>query len=569
MLTVPLTSAIGKYRLVAELGSGGMANVYLAVMLARNAFSKLVVLKVPRDHVTEDPDLLAMFVDEARLAARLSHPNVVQTYEVTEHGGRDVIVMEYLEGQALSAILAQSRKVGRPLPLSLHLRVIAEALQGLHYAHEATDYGGEPLLLVHRDVSPQNLFVTFDGQVKVLDFGVAKAATASHVTRDGTLKGKTRYMPPEQFIGSDVDRRADIYAVGVMLWEAATGQRLWKGCSEDDVVRTVLEGRVPSPRDANPDVHPDVDRIVRKALAFDRNARYPTCLDLQADLEAFMVAAALQASTKDVGAFVSDLFADMRSERRQIIDEQVRRAYAEHSGEYRVLRAGELPAGGPTSISGVTPLARSRRDASLGEPPAPDPVAEPTPATAEMPFRTRRPRAKVAVAIGVGAGVVLSILVVALVRRDAPPTPAPVASASAPPAPVAPPAPINVVLSANPADAAIFLDGERLATNPFTKRVARDGSAHTVRVEAKGHVPKSLEVQFDSDKELVVSLDRAVTFATGSPRALPPRTPASPPPTTAPAATTASTPTPATSPTTTNALETRPKRPERRIDDKL
>ncbi|MDF2696094.1 MAG: Serine/threonine protein kinase PrkC, regulator of stationary phase [Labilithrix sp.] len=413
MLTVPLTPTIGKYRLVAELGSGGMANVYLAVMLARNGFSKLVVLKVPRAHVSEDTELLAMFLDEARLAARLNHPNVVQTYEVAEDSGRDVIVMEYLEGQTLSEILAHGKKANRPLPLGLHVRIVIEALQGLHYAHEATDYSGEPLRLVHRDVSPQNVFVTFDGQVKVLDFGIAKAATSSHVTQAGTIKGKVRYMPPEQFAGGDIDRRADVFAIGVVLWEAATGQKLWKGTSDSDVIANILRGNIPAPRDRKSDADERLDAIVRKALAFDPEDRYASCLELQEDLETFMESTTIRSSTKDLGVFVSELFAETRRERHRVIDEQVRRATAESSGEYRVLGAGELLGSGPLSQSTITPLASSLAPPGGSGSPTNDAAAGSVSTKLGLPPGGRR------LVLFAGLGVLTALLVAFVVRGPA------------------------------------------------------------------------------------------------------------------------------------------------------
>lgn len=561
MLTVPLTSSIGKYRLIAELGSGGMANVYLAVMLARNGFSKLVVLKVPRDHVTDDPELLAMFVDEARIAARLNHANVVQTYEVAEHSGRDVIVMEYLEGHSLSEILSRTRKSGRPLPLGLHLRIVVEALQGLHYAHEATDYNGEPLKLVHRDVSPQNLFVTFEGQVKVLDFGVAKAATASHVTKAGTFKGKVRYMPPEQFIGTDIDRRADIFAIGVVLWEAAAGQRLWKGVTDEAVIANVLNGKVPSPRENDPNVDERLERIVQRALAFNRDDRYSTCLELQADLESFMDAAAMRVSTKDVGSFVSELFAETHRERLHIIDEQVRRANAESTGEYRVLAADEFPTGGPLSQSTPTPLASS----SSTQPSAAPSVAT-DPARAKEGAPNGRSATKfIALLVAVVACVAIAILVTSRAQTSTSKNAVPSAEASLTTAPApAPRAEVSVTLSAKPREATIFLDGEALSSNPYKKRAERDGSAHTVRVEAKGYATKSITVEFDSDKEVAVSLDRTPSPVVAAPRPPPVHAPAAPPP---PKSTTVVA-TPESAPVAPPS-ESRPKRPDRRIDDKL
>jgi eukaryotic-like serine/threonine-protein kinase len=221
-----LGSYIGKYRVIAELGRGGMANVYLTVAQGPVGVQKLVALKVLRASVATEPETLAMFLDEARLAAQLNHANIVKTYEVGSEGGRHIIVMEYLEGQTLSAVLRKAKSAGAPLPLPIFLRVILSVLDGLHYAHELTAYDGSPLQLVHRDVSPQNVFLTYDGQIKVVDFGIAKAATSESRTATGVIKGKLSYMAPEQMVASGIDRRADVYSVGCVLWAAVAGEKL-------------------------------------------------------------------------------------------------------------------------------------------------------------------------------------------------------------------------------------------------------------------------------------------------------------------------------------------------------
>src|SRR5689334_3257328 len=190
-------NSLGKYRLIAELGHGGMAEVYLAVVRGPAGFNKLVVVKQIRPQLAEDPEFLAMFLDEARLAARLSHPNVVQTNEVGQEGERHFLAMEYLDGQPLSRINQRLGPKGG-LPLVMHLRVIADLLGGLHYAHELSDYDGTPLGVVHRDVTPHNIFITYDGVVKVVDFGIAKARDALTLTKVGIIKGKIAYMAPEQ-----------------------------------------------------------------------------------------------------------------------------------------------------------------------------------------------------------------------------------------------------------------------------------------------------------------------------------------------------------------------------------
>src|SRR5215468_3006277 len=201
-----------KYRLIAEIGKGGMADVYLAVVQGPAGFNKLVVIKKTRSELTRDPEFIAMFLDEARLAARLNHPNVVQTHEVGQEGDRYFIAMEYLDGQPLNRIRARA---GSSFGVNLQVRVLADVLAGLHHAHELCDFDGTPLGVVHRDATPQNVFVTYDGLIKVVDFGIAKAVDSSAETRTGVVKGKVTYMAPEQAKGDRVDRRADIFAVGV------------------------------------------------------------------------------------------------------------------------------------------------------------------------------------------------------------------------------------------------------------------------------------------------------------------------------------------------------------------
>lgn len=241
-LGTSLLSSIGKYRIVAELGHGGMANVYLAEAKGPSGFCKLVVLKTLLPQFADEPEVRESFLEEARLAGRLNHANVVQTYEIGHEGDRDVIVMEYLEGQSLVNVQRRAKVAQSPLSLAMHLRIIMDALEGIHYAHEMKDYDGTHLQLVHRDISPHNVFVTFDGQTKVLDFGIAKAARSANHTAEGVIKGKISYMAPEQVEGSNIDRRADLFSVGVMLWRAATGEKLWKGLTQVTIMHRLMAG---------------------------------------------------------------------------------------------------------------------------------------------------------------------------------------------------------------------------------------------------------------------------------------------------------------------------------------
>src|SRR6188768_690284 len=260
-------SGSGKYRTLFELGQGGTATVSLAVARGPEGFRKLFVVKQLRSVYAQDPDFRAMFMTEARLSARLNHPHVVQVYEVFEREATPIILMEYIDGQTLDTVLTLSEP---KLPLDLHLRILADVLSGLHYSHELLDLKHEPLNVVHRDVSPHNVMVSYEGVVKVLDFGIAKLSGSTVETEAGVIKGKLRYMPPEQIAGEDVDRRADVFAVGVMLWEALSGSKLWKGLSDATIMNRVLHGQIPLPTSSGgADIPPELVAICMRALAAD------------------------------------------------------------------------------------------------------------------------------------------------------------------------------------------------------------------------------------------------------------------------------------------------------------
>jgi serine/threonine-protein kinase len=310
----------GKYRLICELGQGGMAVVYLAVALGAANFRKLAVVKVIRPQVAEEPGVREMFFDEARLSARLNHPNIVQTYDVGESSGKHFMAMEYLEGASLSAILAHLKP-----PFALRAKALLEVLEGLRYAHELKDFDGTPLHIVHRDISPQNVFLTYTGQVKVLDFGIAKAATSSVQTATGVIKGKLKYMAPEQGLGRAVDGRADLYAVGVMLWEAMTGRRRFApGVTEVAVFAAVASGVMPETPGAKELGYPgELDDILKRALAPNPADRYQTAGEFHAELDA-VIQKMPPCSLKDLGAVAAEAFAAQRSEVNAVLQKRLR-----------------------------------------------------------------------------------------------------------------------------------------------------------------------------------------------------------------------------------------------------
>lgn len=296
------------YELIERIAVGGMAEIYLARELDGDPGEYLVVKRI-LPHFAVDRELVDMFLDEQRVSATLHHDNIVRTYDVGEVEGEYFISMEYLHGEDVRRIFRAVKKRGEQLPLELALTVVAGAAAGLHYAHEKRGMNFKPLGIVHRDVTPHNLVVTYDGVVKLLDFGVAKAANRQVSTQAGTIKGKIPYMSPEQCKGIELDRRSDIYALGIILYELTTGTRLY-GASGGELatMRRIVEEPAEPPSARVPGYPPGLERIVLKALEKEPEDRYQTALAMQQDLEDFARDQGLSISTERLSRFVRELF---------------------------------------------------------------------------------------------------------------------------------------------------------------------------------------------------------------------------------------------------------------------
>jgi len=284
-----MTTPIGKYRLVRLIASGGMAEVYLARQAGAAGFEKLVCLKRILPHFARDKQFVEMFLNEARIAARLDHPNIVSIFDLGEANGNYFIAMEFIDGPSLRAAARRALERGERLPIPEIVKIVSMAASGLHYAHDLTDAAGRPLGLVHRDISPDNILVHRNGTAKVVDFGIAKAASSSALTRTGALKGKVAYMPPEQLRGDPLDRRADVFALGVVLYEMLGGKRPWASDSDVSLIGRIMTEEPPPLSTLRPDAPAGLIAVVDRALAKDRNARYSSCHDLQADLEGLLL----------------------------------------------------------------------------------------------------------------------------------------------------------------------------------------------------------------------------------------------------------------------------------------
>ncbi len=514
------SSSLGKYRLIAELGHGGMAEVFLAVVRGPAGFNKLVVIKQIRPQLAEDPEFLGMFLDEARLAARLSHPNVVQTNEVGQEGERYFIAMEYLEGQPLNRVLHRLSRAGG-LPLSLHLRVISEVLSGLHHAHELTDYDGTALGVVHRDITPHNIFVTYDGQVKVVDFGIAKALNSSSETRTGVLKGKVAYMAPEQARGERVDRRADIFSVGVLLWEAATGKRLWKGVPDITILQRLLSGEIPSPKTVKADVPDKLEEIIMKALAHQRDNRYETAIDLQTDIEAYLDTLDDRVSTRELGKLITKHFETDRAKIKGIIDEQLRTKTGaaisdpkslpiidQHTAS--VLGSSSNTISSPDTVGSSEPSQVSKIEApptsSLSAPDTGPSMLFASSATADG--TSPAPKRGMMAGIAVAAGAVIAVGLWFATRSPPVTTTGVTGQSTGATVVTTATATSEIELSVvvTPLEAKLTLDGKPLAGNPFKGKVPSDKGKHQLTVEAEGYSPLIKTIDLDANLELQLAL---------------------------------------------------------------
>jgi hypothetical protein len=438
--------------------------------------------------------------------------------------------MEYLDGQPLNRVFARARQDKRAVPLGVALHILCDVLAGLQYAHDLTDYDGSPLHVVHRDVSPQNVFVTYDGQTKIVDFGIAKAARRMVETRAGVIKGKVSYMTPEQAFSpsADVDGRADVFSVGVMLWEAIAGRRLWHGLGDPEIIGRMLKD-VPRVRDVVPDVLPELAVISERALARERNERYPSASALRAELEPCIEKLGPKITAEEVGAYVRELFAEQRAEMRGVIDRQLaalddapetRRDARPRSTPLPELRQSIPPEDGVLvttqsrrSPSSAAPAPVSGRNntllgAVLGSEPAPSPAA---------------PRSRTPILAALGTTIVAAATAASLLAMQKPAVPppdpgvasgAPALGSNALPTTAAdralPAAPdsgyLHVKITVSPAEARILLDGAPLPSNPFEGKFLKDGAVHRMQFEAAGFFPQSRVAVFDKDLSLDVAL---------------------------------------------------------------
>ena len=308
----------GKYLLLEKVAAGGMAEIYLAKSAAANGLNKFVAIKRILPQFSNNEDFVSMFKEEAKVCINLNHSNVVSIFDFGIESNQFFLVMDYVEGRNLRQIINELKKTNKSFSIDQALYLVKEAAAGLDHAHRCVDStNGKPLNITHRDMSPQNVMVSFEGEIKVIDFGIAKAETEAEDTKAGTLKGKFSYMSPEQAEGQPIDPRTDVFALGIVLWELLANDRLFTGSNEAAILRKVRDCQVPPIRKINPTVPQELERIVMKALAKDKNVRYQTAANFHRDLNRFLNTQYPDFSPQDFSAFVKDAFKAAYQEARE------------------------------------------------------------------------------------------------------------------------------------------------------------------------------------------------------------------------------------------------------------
>jgi len=466
---------IGRYAIAGEIASGGMATVHLGRLLGPVGFSRIVAIKRLHAQFARDPEFVSMFLDEARLAARIQHPNVVSTLDVVARDGELFLVMEYIEGDSFSSLLRASRLENRPVPVPVAVAITVGMLRGLHAAHEALNERGEPMGVIHRDVSPHNVLVGADGVPRMVDFGVAKALGQSHQTREGVLKGKVAYMAPEQVQGEPLDRRVDVYAAAIVLWEALTFRRPFVGENPLQIAGHVLRGLTTAPSELRTGIPQELDDIVLRACARAADSRYPTASDFADALED----AWPSVSPRSIGRWVTEVAGPV------LVTRSARVRALESSSD--VLGVG--PSEVPTSLFARDPPPAREGQAVASA--APDSLPAPI---VDQPATRSASRKPLFVVLGLGgvAAVALTGLVFAYARTRAPgerPGASSVQAASMPREPTNPTKPAQS--SSAPPTVLSTASADPVAAAPSGVAAPLDGGAQATRPKAKAPPARS------------------------------------------------------------------------------
>lgn len=503
MSTSPATPSprtFGRYREIAVLGRGGMARVVLATLQGPLGVQKLLVIKEMLPDLVNDPEMVQMFIEEARLASRLDHPNLIQTFEVGESDGRYFLVMEFLDGQTLGALLTRTR---REVPLPIQLHVLSRVLGALHYVHDLTDLStGSRLGIVHRDVSPQNIVLCYGGAIKLVDFGIAKVE-GGQKTRTGVFKGKAGYAAPEQIGGDGVDRRADVFACGVLLWEALAGKRISSGVGDSILMQRRVAGLDPKILEVAPSAAPELAAICDRAMSFAPEDRFATAGEMLAAIETYQRTSGHRTTDADVGELVGRTFETERSEVRRQVAEGLAASDRGSTRTISVRAPAEESLENGALATGVT--------AALAPPRVPS-----VPSTGS--------RLPLALAVGGAIALTGGLIAWRMGSTRAPVVASPIASVTSPSATAAvpPAASVELSLRATPDAAQFTVDGTPVEGNPATLHLPRGGGAHTVETRAAGYLTEQRQVVLDRDLQLDLVLRPAPAPSASASAASPP-----------------------------------------------
>ena len=521
-----MPATFGRYELLKRLAGGGMGEVYLARQRGLAGFSKLIVIKTLLPHLCEDEEFITMFKDEARLTAQLIHPNICQTFEFDQIDATWYIAMEYLRGEDVRRLWKASASKGLQVPVPLLCRIIADAAAGLDFAHELRDSRGEPYGIVHRDISPQNILVTFEGGVKIIDFGVAKAQGRLTHTRTGALKGKYGYMSPEQVNGEQVDHRTDIFALGIVLHELLTSVRLFKSDSDVSTIERVKKAPIPPPSQLNPSLPPGIDALVMKALERDIGKRYQTARQFRLALENWLVQERMSASSAHLAQFLEEVYQERLAQE------------ARHGPMLGEASPQSIPIGAHRPPTGE--LARAATPAGKREsfpfPFEPEPAAA-APAAKEAPPAERTPsqpsrqtnpgpvdepskksvidlsmiqtesgagpfQGKKGLRFGVAVAAALAIVLIGAWSMLGPPAPPPAKVQALPES--------HAQITVDPPQAALAIDGTPTGKSSWEGQGLRPGSSLRVDASLEGYAPQSHTVTLQAGANVfAVRLERS------------------------------------------------------------
>jgi len=493
----------GDYVIIKNLAAGGMAVVYLARKKGMQGFTKPVAMKVILPQFATNRDFIEMFLNEARLAVHLTHSNIAQILDLGEIGGQYFISMEFCHGADLQQISRKTRKSGKLLPLPYAAKILSQACEGMYYAHTKVDDQGVPLGIVHRDISPHNVLLTFDGLAKIIDFGIAKARITAKEEEDGVLKGKFSYMSPEQIRGMPIDPRSDVFALGIVLWEICTGASLYREKSELLTMEAILRKPVPKPRELRGDMPPDLEAIILKALTKRAVDRFQSAHEMAQALEGYLNRSGWNVGTPHLAEFMRKLFPENYQDIRDLLASE--RLKAEAEDKQGPVDAGQVVAWEPyedqeikVSAPAINPI---RPDFPVRMPPA-HPVAPPSARPMPHPVGVQTPTSKskggswlgIAIVILLAALVVVGGIIALMLFQQGEPA-----------KDGAEPAKVEKVfgtlkVSSKPDGASVFVNGKDHGKTPVTLSDLPLAEELTVRIEKRGYENVVLPIKVSKNR---------------------------------------------------------------------